>query len=125
MSCLQHMRRCKRELYRTMVESLMRIIERKRHDVAAWESANILQHLRFDFWLWSRRYRNVAYLVEDTAMLFAANEPDVPEELGEGAIGHFQKILGYLHAAAKKEWGLREVAEEVCQKATARVPYGI
>jgi hypothetical protein len=75
MSCLKNLRRCKRELYRTMCESLMRIIARKRHDVVVWEYRNVLQHLRFDFWLWSRQYRNIAYLVQDTALLFNTEEP--------------------------------------------------
>jgi hypothetical protein len=38
---------------------------------------------------------------------------------------HFQKIFGYLNRVAKQEWGVREVAEEICQKATASVSYEI
>jgi len=123
LSCIKRLGRYKQESYRTMVESLLRIISLKRRNVIEWERANILQHMRFDFWLWSREYRNVAYLIQDTALLFKTDEPTDFEELGEGAITHFVKILGYLHAVARKEWGLRDFAADICQKATSCIPY--
>jgi len=90
-----------------------------------WEYANVMQHLRFDFWLWSRRWRKVAYWAQDAVLLQCADDASVANELGDSTIELFKKILGRLHAAAMREWGLKDTAKEICQKATANVPYGI